>query len=330
MLRYKTIVFGIIFYFIFIMEIDDDRKLKRSIEVLLITVFLNILVELIIYTKLPFLFASFIAIANERYVQDLEINMARNRYFVDVHDAALIPILMLYFGKAKNKVIKYSTAALIFLVPVITLLSNFRAQLLVALYSFIASGVVIQKKFVRTVIYFIAIAVLLYVGYAATSLLNGYNALDRLITPEAEDYITLKDRAYYWAQSIGMGLSHPLTGVGLGNFYDYLTNKSIITTSLSDPKNEFLKITWIHPHNIFFGTFAETGFIGLATLIGLLCYMVLYDIKAFLERDAEVKIFIISFWGLFLFSLINPATTLSYTILFWVLRGVIFKLSYST
>ena len=164
------------------------------------------------------------------------------------------------------------------------------------------------------------IFLLFFVFYGITADIAGYNAFDRIISPESEDYTTISDRFYYWEKGIEMGKSQPITGVGLGNYYEHLTNKETVRNSLSDPKNTFMKITWIHPHNVFVALFAETGFLGLGSFVLLLCYFIVTDFGSFTLTSPLHKALVLSFWGLFAFSLINPAAILNYAVLFWLIR----------
>jgi O-antigen ligase len=168
------------------------------------------------------------------------------------------------------------------------------------------------------------IAIIFYFTNIITSIGLGYNALDRLIQPDQSDYLTIKDRFYYWNLAVEMGLSKPLFGVGLGNFFDYIPGNKNVNLSLFDYQNNFFKITWVHPHNLFFGVIAETGFVGLLALLTMLLFFTYEDYRAVKKhKDRTLNLLVVSFWFVFLFSLINAPISLAYLGLFWVLRGLI-------
>ncbi|NMB92243.1 MAG: hypothetical protein GYA31_01280 [Parcubacteria group bacterium] len=115
--------------------------------------------------------------------------------------------------------------------------------------------------------------------------------------------------------------TNKIFGVGLGNYYDFLTKK--IDPSLSTSE-KLIKIgSEEYVHNIFGSTMAETGIIGLSIFIILLAYFIRRDIQFIKKRDNIYKIaIIISFWSLFSYSLFNPAVSINYQIIFFGLRGL--------
>ena len=66
-------------------------------------------------------------------------------------------------------------------------------------------------------------------------------------------------RIYAWQAAFGMALDHPLTGVGLENFY----HNYYFYSPHWDGKNHAVHSTW-------FGVMAETGFLGLGVFIWLI------------------------------------------------------------
>ena len=77
----------------------------------------------------------------------------------------------------------------------------------------------------------------------------------------AEDGIdeSAMGRLYAWQAAWGMAVAHPLTGVGLDNFYP----NYYLYSPHWDGKNHAVHSTW-------FGVMAETGFVGLAVFVVLI------------------------------------------------------------
>jgi len=168
--------------------------------------------------------------------------------------------------------------------------------------------------------------VFLFFGFQLSIRYIGYNSLDRLISPDVADYTSLDTRQYFGAKSIEMFLSSPITGVGLGNYYDNLPSSDKISQSIFQWQNNLKIISFNHPHNIFFATIAETGIMGLVTFVSLIIYFFISDCYMIKSQVSKLyKSFILSFWCLFIYSLLNPSNTFSYLTQFWFLRGIIYS-----
>jgi O-antigen ligase len=120
-----------------------------------------------------------------------------------------------------------------------------------------------------------------------------------------------------------MAQSQPLLGVGLGNYYDNLPPEKKSFLSLSNWQNKESSIASTNPHDIFAQILSELGFVSLLFYLIMISYFAISDIKILLKQDNFAKAVVISFWSLFLYSLFNPTTTLTYNSLFWVLRALI-------
>jgi len=129
-------------------------------------------------------------------------------------------------------------------------------------------------------------------------------------------------------------MSYPLFGVGLGNYSEYFTkeitdlrfstvNKNITSGSIQ---------VYDDPHNVFFSFFAETGFFGLTTLLIILVFFSKQDLLIFFKKNKSQNdllriAFLLSFWSLILYSLINPANSMRFYFLLATSRIVADKLS---
>ena len=129
--------------------------------------------------------------------------------------------------------------------------------------------------------------------------------------------MTITSRVAKWEKSMEMGISKPIFGVGLGNYYDYIDFSMKQTlTPFENVRKEF-ELASHYPHNIFFVTFAETGVFGLGSLMLLFLYFVRQDLTSLSKRNGFEKAFIIGFWVLIAHSLFNPVATVKFWMTFW-------------
>jgi O-antigen ligase len=323
---YKDLVFAIILFMVAVDVVDSKKKFHQVIGVIFFSMVVNLVIQSVLYFQPAFLniLAMFFT---EGYLQDFEINAGRDRYFVESHNVALIPILFIFLAKASSYYKKLGIGMTALFIGAFSFLSNFRAQLVILFISLFAGGKFYFRKAPVFFRYAAVIMAILFIVNGVTSIGLGYNALDRLISPSINDYDTITDRFYYWNLAVEMGMSSPIFGVGLGNFFDYLPGNKNTGISVFDARNNFFKITWVHPHNIFFGIFAETGFFGLISFIILLTSFVKMDLKSLLVRkNMTINLLVTSFWLVFSYALINPPISFSYLGLFWLIRGLIYVL----
>jgi len=95
--------------------------------------------------------------------------------------------------------------------------------------------------------------------------------------------------------------------------------------SLFEQTRKEFELAAYDPHGIFFKIFAETGFLGLFSFLLILGYFLKNDIKILSSKEEIPKIFVVSFWTLFLYALVNPSYTTKYQVLFWLLRILVEK-----
>jgi O-antigen ligase len=148
----------------------------------------------------------------------------------------------------------------------------------------------------------------------------GYNTFDRIInfdTFGSESKDAVLSRFKYWEEAYEIAISLPLFGIGLGNYFDH---SQIMKTS-----SVFID----NPHNYFMSVLVDTGFIGLLFFCLLIGYFIYSDTRSLKLNSSLQKTFIVSFWSLFIFSLLNPQDFYYFYFLFWLFRGVIYKLDIS-
>lgn len=322
-IMYKDLIFGIFIYFLGTNLLDTKRKVNAAIQLLVITIGINLLYQLFLYLQ-PDLFDSIIKpLLYEKYLTVLEVNEAREKYFIEILDLTLMPILI-YLLFSKKVLQKAIIITMLLISTILALLSNFRTHLLLVMGSFLLSIPFIIKSKIFRILSIISVFIFIFTIYSALYNRVSYTTLDRFLLANTEEVKTLTSRLTMWKEAYKMGLSSPITGIGLGNFYDLYPYKSPIRASLFDYKNELEKITITDPHNIIIATFAQTGAVGTLTFLTMIAFFLHKDHKRLRNTDDDKpKFTIFSFWLLFAHSLLNPGNTFIYFSLFWYLRALI-------
>ncbi len=254
----------------------------------------------------------------------IKINLQRSRLYIETYDEILIPfIFILLQDKRIPKIMVYGLFGIV-VIP--SLLSNFRTRLLMLIFAFFASLFFISNIRLSAKITLLTVFVgLLILGSVIGGRIIGFSFVDRVfLGSEGEDVQTVSHRFSNIKGSLEIAKAHPFSGVGLGNYYEYIEQAKKKSFSLFQWKNKEANIALTNPHNIFAQIAAETGLVSLFFYFFMLAYFAVYDFKIlFLKKDDFTKGCIISFWTLFLYSLFNPATTFGYNALFWGLRGMV-------
>lgn len=312
-------MFGIIIYVVGCYFL----KSKKAIWIMLLSLFASIVI-ITIYQFIIFFYPSqfnryLLPILYEPYLEVIDNYYALNKLFVDIFNPAFGALILFLFYFYRNFVKRIGLIVLFGSLIFFSIVSNFRTHALMLITSVIFELFILfrGRGKIPVVMVLAGIALISIVTFNLIS----QTTIDRLFLPTISDYATLSSRTEMWALSTEMGLSSPLFGVGIGNFYDNFPNKKIFKNSLIDWKNAEERVVIIDPHNIFFSTFAQTGFLGLFALIFMLFTFIKNDIQFFKENDLMLTTISICFWSLFLYSLLNPAISLQYLTLYWVLRS---------
>lgn len=320
---YKNIILGVIFFFISNHAISNKKRLRFLLVSIVLLISMNLIYRVIIFFKPEFLYQIFTAVIYDKFIYFLNIQANRSRFFVEYFDWAEIPLIIFLFYKEKNFVNKSLLIAITFFLIYFSILSGYRALFLVSLIGFLMSFFILRSKR-----YFFILLIILFtvIFFGQQMLIRKLitSPIDRLIDILSNDISTINSRLIFWQEAWNMGLTSPIFGIGLGNFYDNLPNKKIIIPSLFDWKNELMRVTVIHPHNVFFASLAETGFFGLFSLLTLIIYFFISDLNNFKTGNFAQSL-ISSFWLLFSLSLVEPNFILQYQITFWLLRAMIYK-----
>ena len=321
-LRYKDIVFpGLLFFLTLLFK----NKKNAIIKVFFYTVIVNFCYQLLIIVD-PRIFTSFADFfVYSNHLELVLINIGRGRIFIETYDEIAIPFIFYYLSISNKRKEKIYLYLILIFISLPSFLSNFRSRILMLISSFIMSFIFLTKKKLgqKFIIFFILISI----GYFSYIILNynfKFSFVDRFaLTDKREDVNTIQYRWNNIVASEKMAQSQPLLGVGLGNYYDNLPSGKKNFLSLSNWQNKEAQIASTNPHNIFAQILSELGFISLLFYLIMISYFAISDIKILLKQNNFAKAVIISFWSLFIYSLFNPTTTLTYNSLFWLLRALI-------
>lgn len=322
LLRYKDIVFPGLFLFL---TLVFKYKKNDILKIFFYAAIVNFFYQIFLFIN-PRAFTSFAGFfVYSSHLELVLINIGRARIFIETYDEIAIPFVFYYLSisnKGKEKIYLYTILAFISL-P--SFLSNFRSRILMLLFSFIMSFIFLTKKRLNQKI--LIFIILMFIGYFSYIILNynfKFSFIDRFaLTDKKEDINTIGYRWNNIVISEKIAESQPLLGVGLGNYYDNLPPEKKSFLSLSNWQNKEAQIASTNPHNIFAQILSELGFISLFFYLIMISYFALSDIKILLKQNNFPKAIIISFWSLFIYSLFNPTTTLTYNSLFWILRALI-------
>lgn len=324
LLLYKHIVFSMLLFIVTIYIVNSRQDIFSIIIILIGTAFLNFIYEYLLYFQ-PSWHSLLSHLIYDKEWDVIQVNLMRNRYFITIYDSALIPLFVYLTLKTKLNIAKLIFVCSVSIVVFFTYLSNFRTLFVMSFFGIIAAIFIFFQKKKQFILSSILIIVGFFIGIVFLSPPGELNTLNRIVDPQSNDYTSLTTRWDWWQQSVEMAESSPVIGVGLRNYYDNLQKGPISNSSLFSWQNKLQTITYAHPHSVFFGTLAETGLFGLISLITLLSYFALKDLRSFTKKHLLSQVLIASFWILFSYSVLNPPDTLPYLSLFWLFRALIFK-----
>jgi hypothetical protein len=324
--RYKNIWFAGLF--LFSISFMDLKNLNLILKIFLVTAVINF-----IYQILMFMYPNqFINLARSViYNPQLElvnINLARSRLFLETYDEITIPFLFLLFLKFKKTWPRVFIFFLFLAIAIPSFLSNFRTRIVMLIFAFIASFLLLTGKKVVTKIYFsIALIVLAVISAQILNSYFGFSFIDRfLLKDQHQDISTIQFRLNNLYLSADLGRAYPLTGIGIGNYDYYSKHDQAISLSLNSLSKKESEIASQDPHDIFAEIFAETGVLSFGFFLIILLIFVLGDLEFLIKGSNSTKTaLVIAFWSLFVYSIFNPGNTLTFNALYWSLRGLITK-----
>lgn len=322
---YEKIFFAGIFIIISLYFIKDIKSIYKVIFVLFLASAINLFSQVLMFFNYQFFLYIGGIFLNKNYIDLVSVNIQRGRVYLESYDEMLIPLILYLWTINKNRKFLVWFA---FIIPIISFLSLFRTKIIMLAFALLVSMGVYLREIKRYYLIPIGIGIMLFSLYWFLSSLQVYTVFDRLTLQYNSDQATIASRIERWGFALDMGISSPVFGVGLGNYYDHLPSNKQQSISFYQLANQEYDIAAKDPHDIFFSSFAETGTLGLGTFVLLLLYFAKFDLGILKnKKNGLEKAFVISFWTLFLYSLANPSSSITYQGLFWLTRSVIYKLN---
>lgn len=307
LMRYKDIIISVMLFFaIKIIKIN----LRVIVKIIIITTIINSLYAiLVIYFPITHQFFS--VMTYDRYFNLVLSDIERGRYYATSYDEVVIPLLL-------NEGKLFLAA----IVSAITLVANFRTKILALFFVFISYILSVRDERITKHKIKITIAIILVGLLSATFSISRENYLERLNIGDSEQVQTITSRNEQVA--FGFDLGRMPLGVGLGNYYDYIPTQD--KKNIFSAKNEQVRMREVHDsiHNNFASVLAESGYIAFIIYTALILNFLRHDYFFLLQRGAGNKrLFILMFWGIFIYGFLNPGVALSYQFQYWFYRGLI-------
>jgi O-antigen ligase len=188
-----------------------------------------------------------------------------------VVSCALLAVLAVSFGARANwRALSLAVAPLL-VVPLVLSLSRgaWLAVIVAVVAMAIASGV---RRFLVSVAV-VAVVVIVGLGIVRPDLgIVGERASSVLASPNSPDR-SVHDRYDLWTAAFAMWRDHPLTGVGMKNFFLWRDAYAPVSLSsgseISDPQGGSRRVALLSPHNQYLLTLSEQGLVGMAAFAWL-------------------------------------------------------------
>lgn len=322
---YKDMCFAILISVILI-STEKAIKLQHIIKVLFLAVALNVIVQVAFLFSpetIGFFFRTFL---NEKSLEIFDYQLSRNRFFGDMLDEAFIPILIstLYLGEKKE--FRAISIALIAALSIVTFISGWRTKLIILCFELFISLTLLVKGIKSKLIFSVLfLSVLMFVATSNSLLKNTTNTLNRVFLTENEYIKTVQTRLSYWKNAFDLYLTSPIVGVGLGNYYDNLNQVSKNNNKSGGIDRFASSIVIDDPHNILFSMLSSMGILALAGFLFFLIEIIKDDFKEIFTnaQNQNRVIFILIFWGYFLYAFMNPWQNYGFIFYFFLLRALI-------
>lgn len=312
--RYKDVVLGFVSFFVFF---SYQKEKRLIIKVFIFSLIVNYLYQFFLVWQPYLTFKILKNFVYEKHLALVEAKLINERVYTDTYDEMVVPFLMMSLSAKKF--------FLLILNFLFSFISNIRTRVLMAVFAFFSSFFVFKKVDQKKV--FGLFLSFLLVGYFIGEMLRlffGFSYVDRFfLEDKTRDLNPLSFREKQIFQSVDMAKSY-LFGVGLGNYFDYLTGLEKNRYLFYYPYQKtgyFGALEYVH--NLFGLILSEVGFFSLLNFLLIILIFLKKDVKILKSKDQEKKALLISFWTVFLYGLFNPITVGSYQFFFWGLRGLL-------
>ncbi|MGD1046142.1 MAG: O-antigen ligase family protein [Bacteroidota bacterium] len=247
------IIYPLIFYFIILNSIDNDKDIKRFMYYFIIGIFLNVTIILYYFLK----YGSGMSALDIHF---LNIAFADGLLTANIL-LMTIPLVIAFMINADSKIFRL----LFFLLLVIgfiglTLSFGRMAQISMAI-GLLAFG--LNKKTRKYVLLFAVIIVLFFVfdSEMIEPYISKYEGL--LSFQNVIHASSMEKRFGGWDAALNMFKDHPLTGVGIGRYIDEYPNYASQYYAAYAKHN----VSMISAHNMYLNYLAETGVPGFLILV---------------------------------------------------------------
>lgn len=308
---WKNFFTGFFVLLLVLFFVNNKQQLKTLIKATIIWGIVLSLLQIKVIIEAGSLAAGFVGLF--LYKNLLSVGWGKSNYLAAFF-VIIIPITIGYLLYTKKKYSKiFLTLSLILMFFAITLTLSRGGILALLITLLITLPKVIEKK------YFFSF-LLIFLSIVLIILLNPltYILIDRISTLESSS--SVYSRINFYKDVWNTFLSHPFTGVGLGNLGYY--SKFILGPDLSPSA-----------HNIVLGALGELGIFG--TIFYLSIFIILTnkiynDYQS--EKDKYLKIlrwcFFSSIVGGLIHTLVEPTLEgLQFSIIFWLIVGINYRLN---
>lgn len=318
-----------IFTLVSYLLIDNKKKFGILIELISLTVIINVLLELAMFF-FPQLINFLYGFIHQSVLDIFVFNVNRGRLYFESYGEVFLPVILYLFIKEKNLTKKIIYWLMIDGVTLLAFWSNYRDRFVVVCFSLFVTLIIFKNdlfkiKIKQNIIFFIATVLIFFGGFVYIYQAKGYSVIDRLLLQDKEEDVnSLNFRGELMSEAVLIGKQYPIFGIGLGNFYDRLPSFMKNRRYQMIGQNKiFYDATLLYPHNLFAQIFVETGLLGLLSFMFILGYFVNKDIKILKNNKDISKALIVSFWALILYAMFNPRTYLTFYTNFFILRILI-------
>lgn len=329
--KYQNFLFSSVIFLLLLIYIKNRSSILKVIYILIFVFLIDFLFQILIYIY-PFLFIQLgNTFLHPAAMSLITYKIQMGQVYIESYDEILIPIIIYFLSQNKLSKHKVFFIFSFFTITFLSFVASIRTKFLMFIFSVIGSlalFIKILKK--HLVLLTTAVSIFIFLIYKLQISSFGFTTIERLLLEDPiQDYSTIVTRIDRWKKALEIGSSSPIVGIGMGNYYDYLNwrHQRTFTSSVINSQSDIQQTMAKDPLNIFFTTFGETGSLGLFSLLLLIFYFIKKDIELLRQDEPFTKSFVISFWTLFIFAILNPAYSIKYQALWWVLRIVIEKLS---
>jgi O-antigen ligase len=319
----------IIFTLVSYLLLDGRKKTETVIKLINLTVVINVFLELSMFF-FPQVINFLYGFIHQSVLDIFTFNINRGRLYFESYGEIFLPVTLYLFIKEKVLVKKfiYWTASLG--IVLLAFWSNYRDRFVVACFSLLITLIIFREdilkmKIKQNIIFLLVTALIFISGFFYIYQTKGYSVIDRLLLQDKEEDIgSLTSRGILINEAISIGKKFPLTGVGLGNYYDHLPSfMKNRRYQMIGMNKQFFDATLLYPHNLLVQVFVETGLVGLLSFLFILGIFAKKDLKIIKSNEDISKALIISFWALILYAMFNPRTYLTFYTNFFILRILI-------